>query len=183
MLFGNSIDGFVEVRAIPTISGKRILRKWYDNHDDLFHDLLWNWGKLNGEKYKFNLYFGVCPRHRKGGKKQDVNHIRCLWVDLDVKNYPSEYAASNTVLDFSPSVDLMVKSGTGFHCYWMLDKAIKISDIHARIKAEASIKGLHNRLGCGGDGTHDLSRVLRVPGTLNWKYDPPVDCEVYHVRN
>jgi hypothetical protein len=64
-------------------------------------------------------------------------------------------------------------SGGGFHCYWLLDRPVQVTDsnldhLDALQKRWVALIG-------GDDGAKDLPRVLRVPGTPNHKYaDKPI---------
>ncbi|MCU0614019.1 MAG: RepB family DNA primase, partial [Desulfobacterales bacterium] len=54
-------------------------------------------------------------------------------------------------------------SGGGFHCYWVLNNPAMVSETGVE-PIESVNKALLRHLG-GDGGTHDISRVLRVPGT------------------
>jgi hypothetical protein len=64
----------------------------------------------------------------------------------------------------------MIDSCGGYHCYWLLDKPFIIDSAEAR----DHIAGIQARWvdTVGGDASaKDLYRVLRVPGTVNHKYN------------
>ena len=155
--------GKIEIRPIP---GERA-----------FFDI----GDLEGikshcEKYKKkNLYFGVATRDGKGGCKENIVNIPCVWCDLDFKTTPREVAAQNLKeFPFKPSI--IVKSGGGIHLYWLLKEPAEKDDITA-------IEDINHRIvdQLGGDhNACDAARVLRVPGTKNRKpeYNPAPLCEV-----
>lgn len=142
-----------------------------------------------------DCYFGVGlmrPVAKGRGKATDCVGIGGLWCDLDWRSTKQgKPLAGNvdTLLDFirktipiKPSV--VVNSGGGFHLYWIFKEpwifeseterqyAAKLShDWHGWIIRQAPAWQLEN---CG-----DLPRVLRVPGTLNFKYGEPVPCEIF----
>jgi hypothetical protein len=154
-------EGKIEIRPIP---GERA-----------FFDI----GDLEGikshcEKYKKkNLYFGVATRDGKGGCKENIVNIPCVWCDLDFKTTPREIAAQNLKeFPFKPSI--IVKSGGGIHLYWFLKEPAEKSDISA---VEDVNRRIVDKLG-GDDNACDASRVLRIPGTKNRKYNPAPLCEV-----
>jgi hypothetical protein len=65
-----------------------------------------------------------------------------------------------------------VASGGGVHAYWLTDEPWLCSSPESR----EAIAVLQHAwvLKVGADPTvHDLARILRVPGTLNHKYNPP----------
>ena len=141
-----------------------------------------------------NIYFGVHPTTRipeenaKGetrdpmyvrSQNQYIAAINCLYVDLDGDKSEAMYKAKT----FSPSPSVVIDSGGGAHCYWLLDHPLMLVDDETRQYArnlQARWVGLVN----GDNGSKDLSRVLRVPGSRNYKDKyapdfPPVDFVSY----
>ncbi|MFO7971627.1 MAG: phage/plasmid primase, P4 family, partial [Desulfobacterales bacterium] len=59
----------------------------------------------------------------------------------------------------------IVHSGGGFHVYFILEEPVEVRDIGF---IESINKGLSEKLG-GDPGTQDIGRILRVPGTYNFK--------------
>jgi putative DNA primase/helicase len=121
------------------------------------------------------VYFGVNPRTGRGGKKKDVEWVSALHAEIDYgkdghkkdsphADYDEALAAINR-FEYEPT--LIIHSGGGFHCYWVLRNAINVKEIGVE-----KIEGLNIILSAlvGGDkGTQDISRVLRIPGTYNFK--------------
>jgi hypothetical protein len=93
-----------------------------------------------------------------------------LIFDLDAAK--ARALAHIRTLPLAPSV--VVDSGGGFHCYWLLGETFIITtEADRRHLAELQARWVH---AVGGDqGAKDLARVLRVPGTFNSKpaYNPP----------
>ena len=117
---------------------------------------------------EWDIYFGVSTRFQKGGKKQDCYRIKCVWVDLDKPETPS----------FVPvKPDIIVKSGTGSHVYWTLRDPLFIRAGRWK-EIEAVNRGLCKKFG-GDIASIDVTRILRVPGFKNWKYDPPIEVKAY----
>ena len=126
-----------------------------------------------------NVYFGVHPTtcipemNAKGeprepmyvrSQNQYIAAINCLYVDLD----GDKSAAMYTARTFSPTPSVVIDSGGGAHCYWLLDHPLVLVDDETREYA----RGLQARwvgLIKGDNGSKDLSRVLRVPGSRNYK--------------
>jgi hypothetical protein len=121
---------------------------------------------------KENYYFGVALRSG-GGTKKDITQIPCLHVDCDFKDIPRDILAEKfKQLPFKPSI--VVKSGGGIHLYFIFkepvcrDEIPRVEDANRRLA-----------LALGGDlNACDASRILRIPGTLNCKYDPHAKVEV-----
>ena len=125
------------------------------------------------EYQKANLHFGVATRDGKGGCKENIVNIPCVWSDVDFKSTPREIVAQKLKkFPFKPSA--IVKSGGGIHLYWLLKEPAEQDDITA-------IEDINHRIADQLDGDHnscDAARILRVPGTKNRKYNPAPLCEV-----
>lgn len=139
-------------------------------------------------KQHVNYYFGVHPVeaippcNAEGevvdpsfvrGRIEHVQYVNCLFAEFDARD-TSKAALLERIerLKIVPSV--IVDSGGGYHAYWLLTST--------RHLVNASERELFARLQfrfvdwIGGDTqSKDLARVLRIPGTRNWKYpDAPV---------
>jgi hypothetical protein len=141
---------------------------------------------------KENAYFGVCPlRHKvRGGRgcKNDVAAVYTTWVDVDVldqahkkRNLPVDIAAARSLvaeMDLPPSATIL--SGHGLQCFWRLKEPIIIASPEDVAKAEALTAGWVGKLkaiaavhGLDVDAVGDVSRVLRIPNTVNLKGATP----------
>lgn len=108
-----------------------------------------------------------------------------FWMDIDCseqkhaagKGYKTpEYALAELKRFCSesglPEATHIVDSGGGIHAYWAMDQVVE----HDRWQASATkLKSLTKACGLLADDsrTADIASVLRVPGTLNYKYEPP----------
>lgn len=102
---------------------------------------------------------------------------RCLYLDLDAKDFGSKGACATELKAFCSATGLplpaiIVDSGGGLHVYWPFDRDLEINAWHALAKA---LKDRCKTAGFAADptSTTDAARILRPPGTLNYKYDPP----------
>ncbi len=123
---------------------------------------------------------GLLPAGRRGTKR-DIGWIDSIWADLDVHgehhkgdNLPTmdEAVAAIERMPVPPSV--MVNSGGGLHLYYALEQPLEIRDEADLHRAEQIVGDWQNLLrqklaGKHLDKTSDLSRLLRVPHTLNHK--------------
>jgi hypothetical protein len=139
------------------------------------------WAKLHELNQEgMNIYFGVCPRSRCDGKKDAVSQVRALWIDLDAKDFDGSKDKALASLDRLPKAlqpSIVIDSGHGYHCYWLLREAFEVPTMEACAEIEAVMKGLAAHL--GGDHTSDIGRVLRMPGFLNMKeVTQPVPCAI-----
>jgi DNA primase RepB-like protein len=117
----------------------------------------------------WDIYFGVSTRFQSGGKKSDCFRVRCVWMDFDKKD--------EKLPNFGKiQPDIVVNSGGGFHVYWLLRDPVFLKT-GRWAEVEAVTRGLSKKFG-GDPMAIDIARILRVPGFLNYKYDPPrmVEC-------
>lgn len=132
-----------------------------------------------------DVYCGTClyGRVSKGrGKLEDVSMVPAMWADIDFgntahknKSYAPDEESALKILNGTgliPSV--VVKSGNGLHGWWLLNEPLSPSEgmllskmWGTLIKSVAAVKGYTV------DSVHDLSRVLRMPGTFNRKGSAP----------
>lgn len=132
-----------------------------------------------------NVYFGLgliagCPQGR--GKLADIAGIGGLWCDIDVAsdahpkaNLPTSIDEARGLLAEMPlSPSAIVHSGHGLHAYWLLHEPWLFADDAQRQQAATLAKGWHGLVcrkaaarGWALENLGDLTRVLRLPGTLN----------------
>lgn len=122
-----------------------------------------------------DVYVGAAPRPERAGGADAVARAWCLWVDCDTP------AATAALAQFRCPPTLTVASGSGdnVHGWWALTAPVPadwIARANRRLAAEV-----------GADvRCVERARILRVPGTLNHKHDPPApvliqgDCQARH---
>ena len=110
----------------------------------------------------------------------NVLALKSLWMDIDVKPEKG-YATINDAIDaltaFRQAANLppptaIVLSGSGVHVYWISDKPLTVEEWRPYaegLEALAKTHGLKRDPGL----TTDSVRILRVPGTFNYKTTPP----------
>lgn len=145
-----------------------------------------------------DVYFGVNPRTqlpelpegKKKGEKKNIHYLTTFHAEIDYgsighknKSLPGKDDALFAINNFIVKPTLVLQSGGGFHVYWVLNEPLQIkSDGDFTIETIEGINStLSKRLG-GDSGTQDISRILRVPGTFNYKI-PENPREVVIVEN
>jgi hypothetical protein len=118
-------------------------------------------------------YLGVnCTRSREQGraKNASIAEVRVLYADFDAhESSLSKVLAHINTLKLPPTCAVM--SGNGYHGYWLLDE---LCEPERAAKLQAAWPA-H----VGADpAAKDLARVLRWPGSMNYKYDPPREVTV-----
>jgi hypothetical protein len=145
---------------------------------------------------KVDYYFGVhptsCvpPTNAKGepkppeqvrGQTEVIEAVNCLFAEFDGKDFcPNDPRGKGLALalahiDSLPSAPtVLIRSGGGFHAYWVLRDTWLLHTPEEREKAERVQFAWVDHVG-GDKAAKDLARVLRVPGTRNGKYpDKPL---------
>lgn len=99
--------------------------------------------------------------------------INCLFSEFDAKDYGGDKdAALGAVQGLDPFPSDVIDSGGGYHCYWRLTEPWML-DSPERLQQAQRLQAAWVLWSSGDKQSKDLCRVLRVPGTLNQKYDPP----------
>ncbi len=181
-------DGFLTITMLPE---RKTL--WF-RHDELFK------ASEIAKKYgsKTNTFFGVGLRKsifKNGfrGSERDISCVTTLYADIDIKSEAhKEISLPNSIAeatDFLNSLkikpSIIVNSGNGIHCYWLIDKPFIIETEDDRKYISSIFKGFGRYVNSEAkklewkiDSVYDLARILRVPGTINHKLGNGAKCEV-----
>ena len=129
-------------------------------------------------------------KNKRGNPKasrlaQNALKQKSIWIDCDVgntpdkpgKHYDTVEEALRAILDFQVKVGLpppsaIVFSGGGIHVYWISKDPMEPKEW---LSYAGGLKQLllANNIKCDTGLTTDIARILRVPGTFNYKYNPP----------
>ncbi len=113
-----------------------------------------------------DVYVAVAFRARRGGGKSAIDSVGVLWADCD------DPASVDALDRFDPRPSLVVNSGGGRHAIWLLRDALPIP------LAEWANRRIARTLGACQSAVMNAAAILRPPGTVNHKYDPPVPVEL-----
>jgi AAA domain/Primase C terminal 2 (PriCT-2) len=142
-------------------------------------------------RYKENIYFCLSQQSKAkpngGGKLTALRHsvdataLKSLFFDVDagpgkpyanIKEVLAALKAFREATGLPPPSAIVASGSGGAHVYY-ISKTPLLPGLWQRhadaLKALAFQHGLH----IDGAVTGDSARVLRVPGTLNWKHNPP----------
>jgi hypothetical protein len=138
--------------------------------------------RLNQSGY--DVIFTVVPRLRKAlpGKREHALPGTAVvagpWSDLDVgpnKPYPDWKAAMRRLFETRIRPSIIVNSGGGLHAYYLFPQPRELP----QAKLEELLGGLTDRLD-GDSVAAGCRRLMRVPNTLNHKYNPSRKCLVQY---
>lgn len=145
-----------------------------------------------------NVFFGVA-KYKTGDnrKKENVLGLKAFWLDVDCgpskaepnpktgrpDGYIDQRAGLTALRRFCKTVGLptptLVNSGGGIHAYWPLEEAVSRRDwepVAERFKAVCRTQDFYV-----DDNVFEVARVLRVPGTFNFKEEEPRPVQILHV--
>lgn len=121
-----------------------------------------------------DVWYAISIFSKPERKAENAVSSKAFYLDIDCKegSYEGITEAAAAVLEFSDRLELpsptVVRSGNGIHVYWTLDrpvlpakwlrlaKALQLACADLGLKADHSV-------------TKDIARILRVPGTFNYK--------------
>lgn len=149
-------------------------------------------------KSQMDIYMCVSFFDKPGNEKtrqlaSDSAGIWGLWLDIDLQspyrsrsNLPKTMADARLLLGMVPmQPSVIINSGYGLQPWWLFKEPWVFKDADDRTNA-ARLAGAWNELfrlrglsrGWAVDGVADLVRLMRVPGTKNFKGPVPIDVEI-----
>jgi hypothetical protein len=136
--------------------------------------------KFLADNKRLDLYFAVAPRRERSGRGEACLHLNALFADIDYKHLTSgqeKEEAFSALMQFGITYNLwpgaIVESGGGLHVYWPLTEPLPLGTAEQRNHAKSLLRRIAAALGIGDPNSAEPVHILRVPGTLNHKYNPP----------
>lgn len=144
---------------------------------------------------RMNVFFGVAKfKDDSGRTKANVRTIKSLWMDIDCgpnkalvnestgrpDGYATQQEALTALKAFAETVGLprpiIVNSGRGLHVYWPFTKEVTRAEWEPAAKRLRDLCQTHNLY--ADPACFEAARVLRVPGTSNFKGEEPLPVTV-----
>jgi Protein of unknown function (DUF3631)/RepB DNA-primase from phage plasmid len=129
------------------------------------------------------LYFcvGTLRDGANGRSKNNVGWIAGLHADIDYKDHELGPGEIRQRLDqASLPASLVIETGGGLHCYWLFHEA-EAATPEAVARVEAALRRLADHVG-GDPQCAECARLMRIPGTVNYKREVPVAVRVLEDR-
>lgn len=160
-LLHGDVPGVLEFRALPSTS------RCFLTPDNL-HGLT----AFLRQHLHEDCYVGIAVRRdATSGAVDNCAALTMLFIDLDFKHM-DERMARHRLTDFPFAPAVVIRSGHGLHVYWLLREPFDLSDVAARSTVTTLLRRLAH--GLGGDlVSAEPARILRLPNTHNFKYEPP----------
>lgn len=160
----------------------RIRQRFFDSKQTMSDEAIIESGK------GVHVYFAMGSFKDDSARTQvNVHRMKSYWLDVDCKNknpqkdYADKAEGIAAIKDFcmrhSFPKPTIVDSGNGWHAYWVLTKEITPEEwqpVADKLKHVCLQDGMKIDPAC----TADSARVLRVPGTMNVRFDPPSLCSI-----
>lgn len=127
-----------------------------------------------------DVYVALATFNSATRKVSEARQLKSFFLDLDCgegKGFIDQSAAVKELRSFCtkaklPKPTIMVDSGRGVHVYWVLDSAITYAEWSAVAHALKRACAVHD-FPADPVVTADGARILRIPGTRNFKTKPP----------
>jgi hypothetical protein len=173
----NSVVPSIGTYCLTTIHGKAIVQTFYDSKDVLVA------AGIDASAQGKNAYYAMASFKDASTRTQDnVLRLKAFWLDVDCKNkdplkdYANKEDGIKAIQEFcnrhSFPRPTIVDSGNGWHVYWILDTEVTKDEwqpVADKLKSLCLNDGLRIDPAC----TADSARILRIPTTMNYRFDPP----------
>lgn len=127
-----------------------------------------------------DIYIGVAPRvDAKSRDAEGCAALHALFVDLDFKD-SNEDVCRGRLEKFQLPPSAIVASGGGLQVYWFLADVIDLQVPEQYQLARMLLLSLATELKADLKSA-EPARILRLPGTLNYKYAPPRPVVLEHI--
>lgn len=171
-------DGYAEIRLLHKSGDYRKIEKIYRPANTIHTG---NFDVLAEMNSDYHIYHRVNVSNGENSKKADISQIVALYLDID-DNSDEAYAR----LENLAVPTAVIKSGGGYHAYYMLIEPLAIDSPDMVLEVERTMQGMILAYGDGADDkAKDITRILRTPGFYNIKdkYDTPPLCELVYLDN
>lgn len=176
-------DGWYAVVGIKGKSVKQKLVQTRQELDDLTQDYI-----TEGR----NVFFG-CAKYAtdKSRTKDNVLGLKSIWLDIDCGEdkeekglgYADQAAGLEKLKQFCNLVGLpkptVVNSGRGLHVYWPFTETVTREQWEPVASRLSELCKTHEFN--VDSSVFEVARILRIPGTFNFKGDEPLEVEVITV--
>lgn len=156
--------------------------------------------RLSGEENDVFYGVGLMSQPKAAGKAaaDEITSIPGLWFDMDIAHeahkrtdLPGSMEEAMEVINSIPlEPSIIVNSGHGLHAYWLFREPWDISVEADRRQAADLLKRFQKTIqinaaakGWKLDSTYNLDRILRLPGTTNYKSDPVPVTVIYKTEH
>jgi hypothetical protein len=166
IIAGRDTTGLYEVRCRDPRAGHIAAREWFPL-DQRAACLRF----IAAKSAQLDVWIGGALRIERGaGGKANIRHTWALWIDCDEDK---SAGCVERLMAFTPAPTMIIRSGSNANCHgwWALTEPV------TEWWAERAMERLRYHLAPTGDKCSNLDRIMRPPGTLNWKGGDPTPVE------
>lgn len=111
---------------------------------------------------RYDVAIGMAVRGRKRGRIEDCVRVNLLWADIDKGDV--------SLLERIPTQPSLIceSSPSHLHAYWEIKEPCDLTDEVERGRFKEALRRVQAAV--RSDSVSDLARIMRMPGTLNWKH-------------
>ncbi len=128
-----------------------------------------------------SFYFVV---NNGGQESTEISQITALFIDVDVPKDKEGKVIQSALVDgklplpaFHLEPSAIIRSGSGgFHAYWILEQPLDVDAVDFRATQKRLIRFYNS-----DPQIHDLCRIMRIPGSKNFKHEPATDCYIEYL--
>jgi hypothetical protein len=127
------------------------------------------WAARENKKGR-GVFVGVNPRANESGTKKDVESLTTAFLDLDIEKRGIDRAEAIAELnELSPiPPDFVTDSGGGLHVYYFMQPTQSYDEWR---DLQETLYDKFQHIGADRSVVTDSSRVMRLTGFVNWKYE------------
>ena len=127
-----------------------------------------NWQELSDLNEKgYNIFMLINSVRGERRTADQIHKVNALFIDYDGGDWSVDKDNIDNFLDkFPVKPHMVVNSSRGcYHAYWLVNdvELVQFSSIQKKLAAKFN----------SDPKVHDLPRVMRMPGTTNWKREKP----------
>ena len=161
---------------------KKMQRMFTGNNRDIYVCMGTQKHYIESPNRKTGVIHHVPDKHRS-----NIIRLKSLYLDVDFKGglhgYDSKQETDDAIRKFLgdstlPEPSVVVHTGGGFHIYWVFTRPLVTSEWQVLAGQLVEATRTHG-FKCDTQCSIDASRVLRVPNTLNYKYNPPRTVKIH----
>jgi hypothetical protein len=158
-------DGLLELRVV-SVDRRNTVERAFVLPDDA-HAVT----RFFGAHLHDHCYFGVATRcDASSGTAENCLELPVLFADIDFKTLAEPLARQRLANCPMPPTALL-HSGGGLHAYWLLREPVSLAEDQDRLRVRSLLRRMAVLVG-GDLHSAEPARCLRLPGSLNGKYDP-----------
>lgn len=167
-LFGG-MTGTLELRPVPAVPS---LRDFLGIEGGNYEEARVASYVARSAAQRINAFFGVATRRvgATSGRAENCCELPALFIDADFK-LSQESRVLEALVEFPLEPSIVVSTGGGMHAYWLLHEPLDLSDAGKLADSTNLMRRLAAAFSAIADeSVSEPARVLRLPGTRNFKY-------------